>query len=1142
MTREIDPPPTDELELEEMLAFDRALAGGDPTPSIDPGSSLRAVHECQRLLEAVWPRTAPLSLELPRRFGRYLIERELGRGAFGVVFLASDTVLGRRVALKVPRPETLVTPEVRRRFLREAEAASRLDHPHIVPVYDVGEVGPVCYIASAYCEGSTLADWLRRNSAAVPLVSAARLVAKLAAAVGHAHERGILHRDLKPSNILLQRLDVRAPLNGEECSAHHCLPRICDFGLARLLDQESHETRSGVPIGSPGYMAPEQAAGRLREHGPATDVYALGVILYELLAGRPPQRGETDLETLRLVTDQEPASPRDFRPGLPRDLETIVLKSLEKRPKDRYPNASELAEDLERFIAGKSVRARPVRPWQLAAKWAKRRPAHAALVVVSTLAILLFFGILSWSGAWLERHNQHLRAAVAWAELDTQRVERAARDAHIEAARAGEREQSVRLAERIALGSQVKLIHETLESGNVALAAKMFEDQEPAPGRPELRGFAWSYLRQLFRPRAIRLGPEHYVGGPSVMQLAISPDSRTLAAGMDDGRVVLWCLGEERVEHTLYHQKSGPGNEIYHLAFSPDGRFLASVDPPDSVKIWDVATGKERAALPAPIQDESTRFDGYFALKFVESADCLVIFRTRAKPRSFDVSFWSVPAPGGQPELKATLTESQLPSLGRAGPAREPSWPRKDERAAPWLAYARQHLVLLDEGRALAIKDGASYATIHGPSHYLPVARIRGPLHIPSLQDRFILDALTPDDSARLSGQARHIVGARDDESRRWLGPHETPAFSPDGRMLAVSISGVGAALIDVASGRIVMTYIPDRRFRALELAFAPDGRSIVIGGFDSQVHVWRLRPNALAGHKKETWSLAFSPDGGSLASASDDGTIKLWHMAGGGERATLKGHDSLVTMVAYSPDGAIVASAGWDKTVRIWDAATGRSLATLRGHTDHVRSLAFAPDGKSLASAGDDHAIRIWDLAHSSELCPPLAGHTGKVYSLVFSADGKTLFSGATDRTIRLWDWPRVRARAVWPADDQVYCLALAPDEQTVASGHEKGTATLWNVATGKARGSLRRHTASVLGLAFSPDGLTLASAGRDKTVRLWDPATGQELLTLNGHMAPVHAATFSPDGAILATGSHDGEIKLWHSKRDGEPRARPK
>ena len=515
------------------------------------------MHECQRLLEAVWPRTAPLSLELPRRFGRYTIERELGRGAFGVVFLALDSVLGRRVALKVPRPEILVTPDVRRRFLREAEAASRLDHPHIVPVYDVGEVGPVCYIAAAYCEGFTLAEWLRRRSAPVPFGSAARAAATLAAAVGHAHERGILHRDLKPSNILLQRLDGSAPANGEECLARGYLPRICDFGLARLLDQESHETRSGVPIGSPGYMRRNRrpvASASMDRRRTSTRSAA---ILYELLTGRPPHRGETDLETLRLVTDLEPTSPRAFARAA-RDLETIVLKCLEKRPKGRYANAPELAEDLERFIEGKSVRARPVRPWQLAGKWVRRRPVHAALVIVSVLTVSVLIGVTCSLGAWCAGTIR-----ICWQRWRAPRTTRSVSSARLKipASRmraALEREHSAQLAQRFALGSQAKLIHETLESGNIGLAAKMLEAHQPAPGRPELEGFAWRYLRQLFRPEAIRLGPEHHVGAPSVTQLAVSPDSRTLAAGMDDGRVVLWGLSEARVVHTLWHQKHGP--------------------------------------------------------------------------------------------------------------------------------------------------------------------------------------------------------------------------------------------------------------------------------------------------------------------------------------------------------------------------------------------------------------------------------------------------------------------------------------------------------------------------------------------------------------------------------------------------------
>ncbi len=262
MTPEHDHELSDLSRVQAMLAFDRALVtGGAPSATGDESSSLGAIYNCQRLLEEVWPRSLPSPAEPPTQFGRYVIERELGRGAFGVVFLASDSVLGRKVALKVPRPLALVTPEVRRRFVREAEAASRLDHPHIVPVYDVGEEGPICFIASAYCEGPNLADWLRGRSTPVPFRQAARLVAILSVAVGHAHERDILHRDLKPSNILLRPPDPAASQYEDTSSDLGFVPRICDFGLAKLLDQDSHETCSGVPIGSPCYMCPSRPPG-----------------------------------------------------------------------------------------------------------------------------------------------------------------------------------------------------------------------------------------------------------------------------------------------------------------------------------------------------------------------------------------------------------------------------------------------------------------------------------------------------------------------------------------------------------------------------------------------------------------------------------------------------------------------------------------------------------------------------------------------------------------------------------------------------------------------------------------------------------------------------------------------------------------
>ncbi len=301
---------------------------------------------------------SPGMAPLPARFGRFFIQRELGRGGFGVVFLAEDPHLQRPIALKLPRPDALGNPDLRARFLREARAAARLDHPNIVPIHEAGEVGPVCYMVSAYCPGENLAVWLGRQRGPLTPREAAALTAVLADAVQHAHEHGILHRDLKPSNILLEprpRGANATPLAADELPF---LPRLTDFGLAKLLEAEDELTTSGVILGTPLYMAPEQAEGWVHAVGPPTDVYALGVILYELLTRRLPCQGPSLLLTLERVRSWEPAPPRRWRPEVPPDLETICLKCLQKEPRQRYATAGALAEDLLRFGRGEPIHGR----------------------------------------------------------------------------------------------------------------------------------------------------------------------------------------------------------------------------------------------------------------------------------------------------------------------------------------------------------------------------------------------------------------------------------------------------------------------------------------------------------------------------------------------------------------------------------------------------------------------------------------------------------------------------------------------------------------------------------------------------------------------------------------------------------------
>jgi hypothetical protein len=351
----------------------------------------------------------------------YEILGVLGRGAMGVVYRARQVRLNRVVALKMILAGEHAGPQELIRFRREAEAVARLQHPHIVQIHEVGEQDGRPYFSLEYVDGGSLAHTLAGTPQSAK--QAAMLVETLAQAMHHAHQHGIVHRDLKPSNILLVSGGV---VTGEAAGTTPPLttyqPKITDFGLAKCLDVEGGQTQSGALVGTPSYMAPEQALGQSQAIGPATDVYALGAILYELLTGRPPFRAASVLDTLEQVRCHDPVPPGRLQPKVPRNLETICLKALAKEPGERYPTAQALADDLRRWQDGKPVQARPVSAWERAWRWARRRPAAAALVLVSGVAVLALVGVVTGSF-----YNAQLQEAKNLAE-DAQRVEALARE------------------------------------------------------------------------------------------------------------------------------------------------------------------------------------------------------------------------------------------------------------------------------------------------------------------------------------------------------------------------------------------------------------------------------------------------------------------------------------------------------------------------------------------------------------------------------------------------------------------------------------------------------------------------------------------------------------------------------------------
>jgi WD40 repeat protein/tRNA A-37 threonylcarbamoyl transferase component Bud32 len=997
--------------------------------------------------------------------GHYRILRQLGEGGMGIVYEAEQAQPRRIVALKVIKPG-LATPERLRRFAHESEALGRLQHPGIAQIYEASTAdtgyGLQPFFAMELIQGRMLLQYAEARQ--LNTRQRLELVGRICEAVHHAHQRGLIHRDLKPANILVDE-------TGQ--------PKILDFGVARLTDSDAQATRQtdlGQLVGTLAYMSPEQILADPLELDTRSDVYSLGVILYELLTGRLPYEvNRRHLhEAVQIIREEDPAALGSISRHYRGDIETIVGKALEKDKARRFSSAADLAADIRRYLNDEPITARPASVSYRLQKFASRN--KAAVGGAAAVFVMLLVGIIAtaWQGRVAIQERNRARDAQRAAEVQQKRAETALNSEAIQRQLATEQ---ARLASQNAIQAEAREL--------LAFAVASLDE---VPERSLILGlYSWDKGRQMvggleqllhdaILQSSVRLTLSGHQG--QLNSVAWSPDGRKLATTSNDRTAKVWDASTGRVLLTLRGEAAA-----FNAAWSPDGSKLATASNELAAMVWDAKTGRELSALR-----------GHQNIVFGIA--------------------WS---PDGS--KLATASADQTAKVWQVGTGRELLTLRGHQNQILAVAWSPDGSKLATAcvdhtAKVWDSSTGRELLTLRG--HQSPVRSIAWS------PDGSKLATASDDQTAKVweAGTGVELLTLR--------GGVYTVACSQDGHKLATASLDRTATIWDSATGRQLQILRGHQGF-IKSVAWSPDGSKLATASDDKTAAVWEAGGHELLS-LRSVGAVSWSADGRTLAAASDNYTVREWEAQTGRELHSLRVDKDSVYDIAWSPDGSRLATASNDKTPKVWNVGTGREVLTLRGHQNSVTGIAWSPDGRKLATASLDQTARVWDGGSGRELL--ILRSQTRLTSIEWSPDGRKLATTGLERTNEV-----NYEAAVWEASTGRRLLTLrgarsdiawSPDASKLAAPVEEG-AKIWDASTGRGLLTLTSHQLAVYSVAWSPHGSMLATAGFDQTAKVWAASTGRELLTLRGHQAPVSSVAWSPDGSKLATGGGDQTVQVY-------------